>query len=419
MQSLRMITERFVLVAFVVACLAGPAAGADGPNWPQFHGPRRDNVSTETGLLKRWPEGGPKLLWTAKGLGHGFSGVSIARGLIYTAGNDGNDTVVTALDADGRTQWREKVGEAWKGSHPGTRATPTIDGDRVYYETPLGDLVCLEAKTGRKLWGLNILRKFKGKNITWALSESLLIDGERVICCPGGTEGGVVALDKNSGEVVWTCVTGDRAGYASPILVEQDRLRMILTLTLKAMVGVHADTGKLLWRVEHLSYADENVLKPVYRDGEVFVSTVKAGSVKWRIDVADGSASVEELWRSKQMDNHHGGVVLLGGCLYGASCVYNGAKWICLDWRTGKMQYAERGVGKGSLTVAGGMLYTLGEKGRMGLVTPSPKAHTVVSSFKLPEGGKGRWWAHPVVCGGRLYLRHGEFLYAYDVRAEK
>jgi outer membrane protein assembly factor BamB len=408
---------RIMPVALVAACWAPSAAGEDkAPAWPQFHGPKRDNISTETDLLKRWPKGGPKLLWTAKGLGHGFSGVSIARGRIYTAGNDGNDTVVTALDADGQTQWRKTIGEAWKGSHPGTRATPTIDGDRLYYETPLGDLACLEAKTGRKLWGLNILREFNGKNIFWALSESVLIDGDRVICCPGGTEGGVVALDKKTGKVVWKCVTGDQAGYASPILVERKGLRILITLTLKAMVGVNADTGKLLWRVEHLSYADENVLKPVYHDGEVFVSTVKAGSAKWRIDVEDGSASVKELWRSKQMDNHHGGVVLLDGYLYGASCVYNGAKWICLDWRTGKMQYAERGVGKGSLTVAGGMLYLLGEGGWMGLVTPSPTAHTVVSYFKLPPGGEGRWWAHPVVCGGRLFLRHGEFLYAYDIR---
>ena len=402
---------------FAAALLAvAPAVGGD---WPQFHGPKRDNISSETGLLKRWPEGGPKLLWTARGLGHGFSSVSIKGGRICTAGNIGGQTVVTALDLTGRTQWQAKCGKAWQGPHPGTRGTPTLDDGRVYYETPLGDLVCLDAADGEKHWGLNILRTFKGKNIHWALSESLLIDGDRLICSPGGSAGGVVALDKRTGEVIWRCKTGDRAGYASPVLVEYKGLRMILTLTLKAMIGVEAETGKLLWRDEHLSYADENVLQPIYRDGHVFVSTVAAGSRKWKINVQGKTASVQQVWRNKHMDNHHGGVVLLNEHLYGSSCAFNRNKWICLNWRTGKAQYVAGGVGKGSLTVADGRLFILGERGTMGLVLPSPEAHTVVSRFELPKGGKGPWWAHPVVCDGRLYIRHGEFLYAYEVREAK
>jgi len=395
------------------------AAAATAGDWPQFHGAKRDNISTETGLLKRWPEGGPKLLWTARGLGHGFSSVSVKGGRIYTAGNIGDHTVVTALDLAGKTQWQTKCGGAWKGPHPGTRGTPTLDDGRLYYETPLGDVVCLDAANGKKLWGLNILSEFKGKNIRWALSESVLIDGDRLICSPGGSAGGVVALDKRTGKVIWRCKTGDRAGYASPVLIEQKGLRIILTLTLKAMIGVDADTGKLLWRVEHLSYADENVLRPIYHDGHVFVSTVAAGSRKWKINVEGKTASVKEVWKSKQMDNHHGGAVLLDGYVYGSSCAYNRNKWICLDWRSGKTQYVTGGVGKGSLTVADGMLFILGERGTMGLVVPSPKAHTVVSRFALPKGGEGLWWAHPVVCDGRLFLRHGEFLYAYEVARSK
>jgi len=395
-----------------------PAAAGD---WPQFHGPRRDNISTETGLLKRWPDAGPKLLWTARGLGHGFSSLAIAGGRICTAGNIGESTVVTALDMSGKTQWQVKCGGAWtrRGLYPGTRGTPTLDGGRVYYESPLGDLSCRDANTGKKLWGMNILRRFGGKNIHWALSESVLIDGNRVVCAPGGPKAGVVALDKRSGEVVWSCATGDQAGYASPILAEYNGLRIIVTLTLKAMVGINADTGELLWRVGHQSYADENVLRPIFHDGHVFVSTVAAGSRKWKVNVQGKTASVAEVWKSKQMDNHHGGVVLLGGYLYGSSCAYNRNKWICLDWRSGKMLYAAAGVGKGSLTVADGMLYILGERGTMGLVTPSPQAHAVVSRFEPPGKGKGPWWAHPVVCGGRLYVRHGDLLYAYDVREAK
>jgi len=402
----------------VITLLGAPEATSD---WPQFHGPKRDNISTETGLLKQWPKGGPKLLWTARGLGHGFSSVSIGGGRIYTAGNMGDHSVVTALDMGGKVLWQAKCGGAWtrKGLYPGTRGTPTLDDGRLYFETPVGDVVCLDAKSGKKIWGFNILSKFQGKNIRWALSESLLIDGDRLICSPGGSEGGLVALDKRTGKVVWKCKTGDQAGYASPVLVEYKGLRMILTLTLKAMIGVEAKTGKLLWRVEHLSYADENVLQPVYHDGHVFVSTVLAGSRKWKINVRGKTASVKEVWRSRQMDNHHGGVVLLDGHLYGSSCAFNRNKWICLNWASGKTLYVATGVGKGSLTVADGMLFILGKDGTMGLVTPSPKAHTVVSRFELPEGGKGLWWAHPVVCDGRLYVRHGEFLYTYDVRARK
>ena len=408
-----------IILPLVTALItAAPAAAGD---WPPFHGPGRNNISTETGLLKRWPEGGPKLLWRADGLGYGYSSVSVTGGRIYTAGNIRGHTFVTAKDMGGKTQWQMKCGGAWtrRGLYPGTRGTPTIDDGRLYYETPLGDLACLDADSGRKLWGMNILSTFEGKNINWALSESLLIDGDRLICCPGGPQAGVVALDKRTGKVVWKCKTGDRAGYASPIVVEYKGLRIIITLTLKAMIGVEADSGRLLWRVKHLSYADENVLRPIYHDGDVFVSTVAAGSRKWKIDVEGKTASVQQVWRNKHMDNHHGGVVLLGGHLYGSSCAYNRNKWGCLDWQSGKPLYVAAGVGKGSLTVADGMLYILGERGTMGLVAPSPESHTVISRFDLPKGGKGPWWAHPVVSDGRLYVRHGEFLYAYDVRTRK
>ena len=395
----------------------GGDAAAQGPFWPQFHGPNRDNLSAEKGLLKKWPEAGPTLLWTAKDLGHGYSTVSIAAGMIYTAGNIEKDTVVTALNMDGRLLWQVRNGKAWTGDRPGTRGTPTIDGDRLYHESPLGNVLCLQAGTGQKIWELNILDRFQSKHPTWALAESLLIDGDHVICCPGGPQTCMIALDKNTADVVWKAAsTNEPAGYASPIIAEYKGLRIIITLTSKGMIGVNADNGELLWHVKHESYADENVFTPIYHDGHVFVSTLRAGSVKWKINVENGKASVEEIWRSKELDNHHGGGVLLNGYVYAASCTYNGPKWVCLDFKTGEKKYVDDGVGKGSLTYADGMLYTLSEDAVMGLVRPTPAGHDLVSSFKIPEGGKGNSWAHPVVCGGRLYIRHGEFLYAYSVR---
>jgi len=408
------------IAAVAAAHFALPAAlpAEDAPSWPQFHGPNRDNKSTETGLLKQWPEAGPRLLWTAKGLGHGFSSVSIAAGRIYTAGNIGDKTVVTALDLSGKTLWQTENGPAWTKDVAGSRSTPTIDGGRLYHKSPVGRLACLDAKTGRKIWDLNILERFGAKNITWALPESVLVDGDRVICCPGGPETAVVALEKNTGQLAWKSPSaGDAAGYSSARLAELGGLRMILTMTSRALIGVSAETGGLLWRFEHRTPYDENILTPVYHDGHVFISTRTTGSVMLKIEVDGDKASVRPVWRSKQLDNQHGNTVLVHGYLYGSCYRANNAKWVCLEWKTGKMIYAERGVGRGSLTYADGMLYTYGQNGTMGLVRASPNTPQPLCSFRLPAQGQGPYWAHPVVCGRRLYLRHGEFLYCYDVQA--
>jgi len=394
------------------------ACSADSePGWPQFHGPNRDNRSTEKGLLEKWPENGPALLWTATGLGHGYSTVAIAAGMIYTAGSIEKDTVITAMNMDGKIQWQVRNGPAWAGDRPGTRSTPTIDGNRLYHQSPIGNLICLDAKTGEKIWGFNTLEKFKSKTNTWARAESLLVDGERLICCPGGPQASMVAMNKNNGSVIWAAPSaGDLAGYSSPTLGEYQGLRIIVVLTAKNFIGVNADSGEMLWQVKHESYADENVMTPIFHDGQVFISTLKAGSVKFKINVKDGKVSLEELWRTQELDCHHGGVVLLNGNLHGNSTFRNSMLWVCLDWQTGEKKYMDKGVGKGSLTYADGMLYTLSENGVMGLVRPAAAGYELVSSFDIPKGGKGNSWAHPVVCAGRLYIRHGDFLYVYNVR---
>jgi len=399
---------------------AGTAFSArQGPDWPQFHGPNRNNISDETRLLKAWPEGGPKLLWTAQGLGHGFSSLAVAGGKIYTAGNIKEDTILTALGLDGKKLWQVKNGPAWTRDYPGTRATPTLDGDRLYHQSPLGNIVCLQAQTGAPLWQLNVLEKFGSEPPRWGLAESLLIDGDHLICCPGGPQTCMVALDERTGAVIWEAPsTGEAAGYASAILAECDGMRIVIALTAKALIGVNADTGALLWHAEHESYADENILMPIYHEGHVFVSTLKTGSVKWKINVRGGKASLEEQWRTDELDNHHGGVLLLDGYLYGTSTFRNRDHWVCLDWEKGAIQFVDKAVGKSSLTYADGLLYTLSIDRLMGLVHPTPTGLEVISSFMIPEGGEGKSWAHPVVCGGRLYVRHGQFLYAYNIGAE-
>lgn len=402
--------------------VAAPSSQRQRPNetsagcfWPRFLGPRGDNVSSDTGLMKQWPQSGPTLLWTAKGIGEGFSSVTLADGRIFTAGNRDDQTVVTALDMEGKILWQVPNGPAWTGSYPGTRGTPTIEGDRVYHESPLGQLVCLDAATGSVHWTRNILKDFEAKNLEWALAESVLVDGDRVICCPGGKAASVAALDKRNGHTVWTTPsTGDLAGYATPILAEWQGLRMILAMNQRALIGVHADTGELLFRHPHQTSYDVNATAPIFHQGQVFITSgYRSGSEMLRLVVSGGKVLLEPVWTSKELDNHHGGVVLYQGYLYGAS--YQG-RWVCLEWATGKRMYVARGVGKGSLTLADGMLFTLSESRDMGLVPATPTEHQVASRFKVPSGGSGPSWAYPVVCGGRLYLRHADCLYAYAVR---
>ena len=402
----------------IILILTNIAYSADQDSfWPQFHGPNRDNLSMEKGLLKKWPENGLTRLWTTRGLGHGYSSISIADGMIYTASSIDKDTVIIALNMEGKILWQVKNGKAWTGDRPGTRGTPTIDGNRLFHQSPLGNLICLDAKTGDRIWEFNILKKFQSKTPNWAMAESLLVDGDHLISCPGGPQTCMVALNKKTGSVVWKAPsTSELASYASPTLAEYQGLRIVITLTLKGMIGVNADTGELLWHVKHESYADENVMMPIYHDGHVFISTLQAGSVKWKINVKDGKASLEEIWRTQELDNHHGGVILVNGNLYGTSTIRNRNLLVCLDWKTGRNKYMDKCVGKVSLTYADGMLYTLSIDGIMGLVRPTAMGHELVSSFEIPKGGKGNSWAHPVVFGGRLYIRHGEFLYAYSVR---
>ena len=401
----------------VLVILAAPVAGAEA-TWPQFHGPRRDNKSDETGLLKSWPEGGPKLLWTAKGIGEGFSTVSLAGGLIYTTGNIDRSTVITALDPAGKVKWTFNNGPAYRRSHPGTRGTPTFDHGRLYHENADGDVACLEAKSGKRIWSLNILKAFRGRNISWALAESLLIDGNRVICTPGGPQAGMAALDKHTGKTVWICrQLGDKPGYCSPIIFEHGGIRQIATVMARSVVGVSATDGKLLWQVEHVTPFDENITTPIFHDGRIFVSTRTTGSRLLKLSVEDGKVTAKDVWRSRALDNQHGCMILVNDHVYGSCHGARPGPWVCLEFKTGRRTYGGSGIGRACCTYADGMLYLMNHGRTVALVRPSPDAFEMVSRFTLPRGGRGPSWAHPVICGGRLYLRHGDFLYCYDVKA--
>ena len=413
-----------VLANVLSGAAAAPPPPASAPDqWAQFHGPRRDNKSTEKNLLKQWPKDGPKLLWARRGVGKGYAAVSISGPRIYTAGNIDEHTVITALNTDGKIVWQAKNGPVVRRSYPGARGTPTVDLGKVYHLAPDGAIVSLDAETGKEIWARNVLKDFKGTNCTWGLSESLLIDGKRVICVVGGEKTSIVALDKDTGKAVWKSPgIGDKPGYASPIVVEDDGLRQIVTAMSQSIVSVAADTGKLLWKFEHRVWMDENITTPIYHDGHIFVAGPGRGAtlLKLKVSTSKKKCSISQVWYNPKFDNQHGGVVLTGGYLFGHA--KKGSRLWCVEFKTGKTIYSvsheASGKRSASLTLADGMLYVLSDRKTVYLAPAAPKAFKPVSSFDILPGGSGPLWAHPVIFGGRLYIRHDKILMAYDIRAK-
>jgi outer membrane protein assembly factor BamB len=409
-----------VMVALGVVLLAAAPSTArqkgGDRNWAQWRGPRRDGKSMETHLLKRWPEGGPRLLWSVGGLGEGFGSVAIADGTIYVTGMIEATGHLFAFDLAGRPKWKRRYGPEWNGGHPGTRCTPTINDGSVYVMSGRGGLVCMDAASGAPKWSLNVLEEFGGRNRRWGFAESVLIVDDKVIATPGGRDAGMVALDKTTGNTVWTSkALSELSGFCSPLLFERGSRRIIATMTDRSIVGVDAGTGRLLWRRPYRNRHGNHPVTPLHSGGWLYATSGYGGGGVMLALSPDG-ATVTEKWTDKALDCHHGGVVLVDGHIYGAAH-HRGGKWTCLDWKSGKVMWQDRGVGKGSITYADGMLYCYGEKGTMGLVRPSPAEYDLASSFQVTKGS-GPHWAHPVVFGGRLYIRHGDVLMAYDVRAK-
>jgi len=393
--------------------------------WSMFHGPDGENKSPDTGLLTAWPEEGPTLLWKIDNIGQGVSGyssVTIQNGRIFTTGSKDGRSIVYCFDINGKPLWETDNGPVWTGTFPGTRSTPTVDGEFVYDLSSMGQVVCLTVDKGEKIWTRNILSEFEGENLLWAISESIRIDGDRLYCAPGGQKASFVALNKRTGDIIWTTPTlGEKTSYGSPIIVEQGGLRMIITTNSKGMFGVNTQNGELLFFFPYEPCYDVNCTRPIYRDGYLYlVNSFEQiggeGGIKLKVTVADGKVSLEEVWRNRQFDSVHDNVILLDGFLYGISYGYKNGVFMCVDWKTGEAKYESRRLGRGSsFTWAEGLIYLFTDKEEVLLIRPNPEKYDVISQFPLPEGGEGATWAHPVVFGKRLYLRHGTFLYCYDI----
>jgi len=382
-------------------------------NWPQWRGPNRDGISKETGLLKQWPDDGPPLVWKATGAGRGYSSFSVSNGRLYTMGLRGDREFVVAFDiATGKEAWATAHGGAFHNDRgDGPRGTPTVDGDRVYALGGNGDLSVLEARSGKIVWSKNVLKEFGGSNITWGISESPLVLGNKVLVNAGGPGASIVALNKADGAVIWKSQS-DKSGYSSGIPVQINGRTQVVFFTAQRAVGLDANDGRLLWEYAKPSNRVANVATPIVRANRVFISSdygTGGGVVEIKSD-----NNAQEIYFTKEMRNHHSSSVLVGDHLYG----FSSAILTAMKFDTGEIAWRDRSVGKGSLVYADGHLYCFSENGVVGLVEATPEGYKEKGRFRLQQGSLPTW-THPVVVGGRLYLRDQDTIYAFDVREKK
>ena len=408
--------KSLLLIVLAIAIPAGtaPAIAADASaDWPFWRGPDRDGKSPDTGLLKQWPAGGPPKLWQATGIGEGFSSVTVSDGLIYITGQVEGNLCLFAFDMAGKLQWTKPIDKAWTKNHVGSRGSATIDSGKAYVLSGHGLLACMDAKTGKPLWSASA-NKMGGSPGNWGYAETPLVVGNLVIFKPGGRNC-IVALNKATGAPVWAS-TGISAGpeYSSCLPVSFGTAEMIVTGTRGGVVGVSAKTGKMLWMNSFSAGNTANCPTPAYADGHVFwANGYGKGGICLKLSRAGGAVTAAEAYKTADMVCHHGGYIIDQGHVYGN----NGNGWACLDLKTGQAKWKADGVGKGSVVWADGMLYLFAQRGgEAGLATCSPEGLEMKGTFRV--AGKGPSWAHPVVIGGRLYLRYDDNLYCFDVKAK-
>jgi outer membrane protein assembly factor BamB len=401
------------LAVVTLLALAQLALAQSAANWPQWRGPNRDGISKDTGLLKQWPAEGPPLVWKVSGAGRGYSSFSIANGKLYTMGVRGEREFVIAFDvATGKEAWATAHGARFhndKGDGP--RGTPTVDGDRVYALGGSGDLSVLDAGTGKVVWSKNIFTEFGGSNIRWGISESPLILGNKLLVNAGGPGASIVALNKADGSVIWKSQS-DEAGYSSAMPLQVNGMTQVVVFTHDRAVGLDSNSGKLLWDYAKPANDTANAATPIVRGNRVFISSdygTGGGVVEIKPD-----NKAQEIWFAKDMRNHHSSSVLIGDYLYG----FSSSILTAMKFDTGEIAWRDRSVGKGSLVYADGNLYCFSENGVVGLVEATPTGYKEKGRFRIQQDSLPTW-THPVVAGGRLYLRDQDTIYAFDVREKK
>ena len=415
-------THWLLLVAVSFGVLA---SNTDGADWPQWRGPQRDGISQEAGLLKTWPKDGPRLLWQRNGIGSGYSTPSVVGEHLYVLSSEGtnNEFVLKLTVKDGKTVWSRRIGNVGhpgqRPSYPGARSTPTLDGNLLYALGSDGDLACLDAATGEVRWQKNVRTEFGGKHGEWAYAESPLIDGDVVVCTPGGPEATLVALNKMTGSVVWTSSvpTGDEAAYSSVIIAEVGGVKQYIQFLAKGVVGVEAKTGKVLWRYDETAQGSPaNIPTPIEHNGYVYTASGRGGGGLVKLTATHGAFEAKETYHSAKLPTAIGGAVRIGDHLYGTT----GRALLCIEFTTGKVVWQDRSIGAGSICYADGLLYIHGENGEVALVEATPEAYREKGRFtppNAPDRGRAKAWAYPIIADGRLYIREVGTVWCFDVRA--
>lgn len=387
------------------------------PGWPQWRGPRRDGISDEKGLRKAWPEGGPPVEWQITGIGQGWSSPIVVDGRVFITGDIGDDLAIFAYDTQGNRLWKTTNGQAWKGSFPGARACCVYSEEQLYHLNAHGRLACLDAVTGEEQWSCNILERFEGKNITWALSECLLVDGPRVVVTPGGARGLMAALDKRNGDTRWICppLGDDHTSHCSPILFRHNGRRLIASCSSGHGFGVDAETGRLLWSVPLKNQYSTNVATPIYGNGFIYYVTPYAELGRLYELKADAAGlAADHVWTCP-LDTVTGTGVLVDGVLYAGG--YRKSKWwFGIDWKEGATRAECKELTTGAPIYADDRLYVLDERGTVGLLALPAGRMEIVGRFSLVDKRIKDAWAHPVLLDGRLYLRYHDTLWCYDVQ---
>ncbi len=416
---------RRVLTTFCLIALTSAATVAADTDWPMFRGADRTGVSKEKGLFKSWPEGGPPLAWKSEGIGVGFSSVSMMGDKVFTMGDVKQDCFLFGLDRkSGKKLWELKVGKSG-GNYQGPRCTPATDGELVIAIGQHGDLVCASAKDGKEVWRKSFTKDFDGSSGHWNYTESPLLDGDNVIVTPGGPDAAMVSLEKKSGKVVWKgrISGGDSAGYASVVIANFGNVKQYVTLMANGLVSFDAKTGKMLWRFgtkgDRYGGNTANIPTPIISGDYVFAATgYSRGAALVKVTKDGEEFKTEEVYWKEQLTNKHGGVILVGDKVFGDRDD-NGSPW-CADFKTGKVLWTRKGGeggGSASITYADGKLYIRYSDAWVVLADATADKYTEISAFKVPNG-RSNTWAHPVVVGGKLYIREQGTLWCYDVTAK-
>ena len=381
----------------------------------QWRGADRDGKYYGEKLLRKWPAGGPELIWDIDGLGAGHSTVAVTEQRIYVGGMPDSIGVLYAFDHNGKKLWQTAYGKEWTGNYPGTRSTATVAGQLLYLESGQGKVVCLNSNTGEMKWSLQLLEEFGAKNIPWGMTESLLLDGDKIICTPGGVLHNIVALNRFTGDLIWTSKgSSEPAAYCSPILVNHNGTRLIVTMTAESIIAVDADDGTVYWQTPQHQGNKIHANTPLYFDGRILCSSSSAKSHSGLVllQLSQDGKNVSILWRNEKYHNLMGGVILQDGFLYGSH--YRRKRWSCIDLYNGDFVHTNSELGGGVIVYADGLYYCYSEDGMLSLVDADPKDFNIISSFEITKG-TGQHWAHPVIRNGRLYLRHGDALMIYDI----